>query len=74
MFIGSRYQGLLPSNLDLKINDLTDVHQLEGLFRAHVMMAQLAGQGAVEFSHLCLMAYRFVMAMWHVSYIFALST
>ena len=60
-------EGLLPGNPDLKIDDLTDVRQLEGLFRSHVMLAQLAGQGAVQFSHYCFMAYRFIMAMWRVS-------
>ena len=60
-------EGLLPGNPDLKIDDLTDVRQLEGLFRSHVMLAQLAGQGAVPFSHYCFMAYRFIMAIWHVS-------
>ena len=62
----SHYEGLLPNNPDLKINDLADVRQLEGLFRAHIMMAQLAGQSAAKFSHLCFMAYRFIMAMWRV--------
>ena len=60
--------GVLPNNPSLTVKDLVDIRQLEGLFRSHVMIAQMLGQNAEEFTDTCLMAYGFVMRMYKVNF------
>ncbi len=60
------FAGLLPENPDLKLSDLTDIRQLEALVRAHILMAQMAGQNSTDFIPFCLLAYRLALAIWQV--------
>ena len=60
--------GVLPNNLSLEVWQLGDVKQLDGLFRAHVLLAQIAGRGSPNFVDYILQAYAYVMQMWQVRY------
>ncbi|XP_064631435.1 cilia- and flagella-associated protein 46-like isoform X3 [Lineus longissimus] len=59
--------GCLPSNASLALNDLSDIQQLETLFRTHTLMVQVAGRDSPNFADLCLTAYGYIIRMWQVS-------
>ena len=59
--------GVFPDNPSLTVLDLYDIRQLEGLFRAHTLKAELGGRCSSEFQDNCLMAYGYIVRMWTVS-------
>ena len=60
------FTGCIPNNPSLTVNDLIDIRQLEGLFRSHVLLAQICGRASPEFSNYCILAYTYIMRMWQV--------
>lgn len=59
--------GVRPSERAVKIEDITDVRQLETLMRVHVMLAQVTGHSSPHFRDYVLMAYAFLYKIWQVS-------
>lgn len=51
----------------LWFEDLSDLRQLEGLFRSYTLLARIVGRNHPQFADHCLMAYAMVMQMWKVS-------
>jgi len=58
--------GVLPNNPGLKIHDLEDVRQIEGLIRTQILLADLAGRSSMDYKDHLLMAYTFLIRMWQV--------
>ena len=58
---------MLPNNTSLTVGELKDVRQLEGLFRAHTLLAQVAGRASQHYTDYLLMAYAYLLRIWHVS-------
>lgn len=59
--------GVLPNNPALTINDLDDVRQIDGLFRAHVLLAELAGRSSPDYKDYLIQAHTYLMRLWQVS-------
>ncbi|KAJ7392503.1 Cilia and flagella associated protein 46 [Desmophyllum pertusum] len=59
--------GLRPSEVAVKIEDITDIRQLETLMRVHVMLAQVAGHSSPHSKDYVLLAYAFLYRIWQVS-------
>lgn len=59
--------GVLPNNPALTINDLDDVRQIDGLFRAHVLLAELAGRSSPDYNDYLIQAHTYLMRLWQVS-------
>lgn len=62
--------GVLPNNPALTINDLDDVRQIDGLFRAHVLLAELAGRSSPDYKDYLIQAHTYLMRLWQVSTIY----
>jgi hypothetical protein len=58
---------VLPNNPSLTINDLDDVKQIDGLFRAHVLLAELAGRSSPDYKDYLLQAHAYLIRLWQVS-------
>ncbi|XP_062591392.1 cilia- and flagella-associated protein 46-like [Saccostrea cucullata] len=59
--------GVLPNNPGLTINDLDDVRQIDGLFRAHVLLAELAGRSSQDYKDYLLMAHAYLVRLWQIT-------
>ncbi|ESP03735.1 hypothetical protein LOTGIDRAFT_237561 [Lottia gigantea] len=59
--------GVLPRDMNLTIEDLTDIQQLDYLFRAHVILAQIHGRGSPCYKDTLLTAYSYLQRIWQVS-------
>ncbi|XP_060072788.1 cilia- and flagella-associated protein 46-like [Ylistrum balloti] len=59
--------GVLPNNPGLKFQDLEDVKQIDGLLRAYILLAEIAGRSSVEYQDFLLMCHSFIMRLWQVS-------
>ncbi|KAL9983920.1 hypothetical protein ACROYT_G006166 [Oculina patagonica] len=59
--------GLRPSDVAVKLEDITDIRQLETLMRVHVMLAQVAGHSSPHSRDYVLLAYAFLCRIWQVS-------
>nr|XP_022339451.1 cilia- and flagella-associated protein 46-like isoform X3 [Crassostrea virginica] len=59
--------GVLPNNPALTINDLEDVRQIDGLFRAHVLLAELAGRSSPDYKDYLLQAHAYLMRLWQIT-------
>ncbi|XP_066477527.1 cilia- and flagella-associated protein 46 [Tiliqua scincoides] len=55
------------SSHQITIEDFRSIKQLEGLVRAHTLMAVISGHGSPSHQQHCLMAYAFVIRIWQVS-------
>ncbi|XP_048363031.1 LOW QUALITY PROTEIN: cilia- and flagella-associated protein 46 [Sphaerodactylus townsendi] len=51
---------------EITVDDLRHIKQLEGLVRAHTIMAVISGHGSPSHEQHCLMAYTFVIRIWQV--------
>ena len=58
--------GLRPSDVTVKLEDITDIRQLETLMRVHVMLAQVAGHSSPQSRDYVLLAYAFLYRIWQV--------
>ena len=58
--------GLAAANVSLTVSDLHDVKQLEGLFRAHTLLAVISGRSSPQHKDHCISAYTFIMRIWQV--------
>lgn len=58
--------GVLPTNPSLKVQDITDVKVLDGLVRAHVLLAEIVGRGVPQYADFLLMAHAYLMKLWQV--------
>jgi len=59
--------GVRPAEVAVKIEDITDIRQLENLMRVHIMLAQVAGHSSPHSRDYVLMAYAFLYRIWQVS-------
>ncbi|OWF46298.1 Tetratricopeptide repeat protein 40 [Mizuhopecten yessoensis] len=59
--------GVLPNNPGMKFQDLEDVKQIDGLLRAYILLAEIAGRSSMEYHDFLLMCHSFVMRLWQVS-------
>ncbi|XP_065923991.1 cilia- and flagella-associated protein 46 isoform X6 [Magallana gigas] len=59
--------GVLPNNPALTINDLDDVRQIDGLFRAHVLLAELAGRSSPDYNDYLIQAHTYLMRLWQIT-------
>ncbi|XP_056005172.1 cilia- and flagella-associated protein 46-like isoform X7 [Ostrea edulis] len=59
--------GVLPNNPSLTINDLDDVKQIDGLFRAHVLLAELAGRSSPDYKDYLLQAHAYLIRLWQIT-------
>jgi hypothetical protein len=58
--------GVLPTNPTLKVQDITDIKVLDGLIRAHVLLAEIVGRGVPQYADYLLMAHAYLMKLWQV--------
>lgn len=58
--------GLRPSDVNVNLEDITDIRQLETLMRVHVMLAQVAGHSSPHSTDYVLLAYAFLYRIWQV--------
>jgi len=58
--------GLRPSDVSVKLEDITDIRQLENLMRVHVMLAHVAGHSSTHSRDYVLLAYAFLYRIWQV--------
>lgn len=58
--------GVRPSEVAVKLEDITDIRQLETLMRVHIMLAQVAGHSSPRSRDYVLMAYAFLHRIWQV--------
>ncbi|ESO83479.1 hypothetical protein LOTGIDRAFT_176232, partial [Lottia gigantea] len=58
--------GVLPRDMNLTIEDLTDIQQLDYLFRAHVILAQIHGRGSPCYKDTLLTAYSYLQRIWQL--------
>ena len=58
--------GVRPSDVTVKMEDITDIRQLETLMRVHVMLAQVAGHSSPHSRDYVLLAYAFLYRIWQV--------
>ena len=58
--------GLRPSDVAVKLEDITDIRQLETLMRVHVMLAQVVGHSSPHSRDYALLAYAFLYRIWQV--------
>lgn len=65
--------GLRPSDVTVKLEDITDIRQLETLMRVHVMLAQVAGHSSPHSRDYVLLAYAFLYRIWQVRNVLARS-
>ena len=63
--------GLRPSDVTVKLEDITDIRQLETLMRVHVMLAQVAGHSSPHSRDYVLLAYAFLYRIWQVRSVLA---
>lgn len=63
--------GLRPSDVTIKLEDITDIRQLETLMRVHVMLAQVAGHSSPHSRDYVLLAYAFLYKIWQVKSVLA---
>lgn len=61
--------GVQPSDQALKVEDITDIRQLETLMRVHVMLAHVEGHCSPRFVDYALMAYAFLYRIWQVTHV-----
>lgn len=59
--------GVRPAEVAVKIEDITDIRQLENLMRVHIMLAQVAGHSSPHSRDYVLMAYAFLYRIWQVT-------
>ncbi|CAH3151990.1 unnamed protein product [Porites lobata] len=59
--------GVRPSDVAVKLEDITDIRQLETLMRIHIMLAQVAGYSSPHSRDYVLIAYSFLHRIWQVS-------
>ncbi|KAL4232411.1 Cilia and flagella associated protein 46 [Mactra antiquata] len=59
--------GVLPANPSLKIQDISDIRVLDGLIRAHVLLAEIVGRSVPQYADYLLMAHAYLMRIWQVS-------
>ena len=62
--------GVRPAEVAVKIEDITDIRQLENLMRVHIMLAQVAGHSSPHSRDYVLMAYAFLYRIWQVTGMF----
>lgn len=55
-----------PSDVAVKLEDITDIRQLETLMRIHIMLAQVAGYSSPHSRDYVLIAYSFLHRIWQV--------
>ena len=63
--------GVRPSDVTVKLEDITDIRQLETLMRVHVMLAQVAGHSSPHSRDYVLLAYAFLYRIWQVRSVLA---
>lgn len=66
--------GLRPADVAVKLEDITDIRQLETLMRVHVMLAQVAGHSSPHSRDYVLLAYAFLYRIWQVRNVLASSS
>ncbi|KAJ8317581.1 hypothetical protein KUTeg_005485 [Tegillarca granosa] len=59
--------GVLPANSALTISDLEDVRQLDGLIRAHVLLAEISGMSSEYYKDYLLMSQAYLMRLLQVT-------
>ncbi|KAK6186277.1 hypothetical protein SNE40_008346 [Patella caerulea] len=59
--------GVGLTNVNMVMDDLTDLQQLDYLVRAHVILAELHGRGSPQYKDTLLMAYGYLQRIWQVS-------
>ena len=62
--------GVLPLKPDQKVEDITDIKILDGLIRAHVLVAEIIGRGSRYYVDYLLMAHAYLMRLWQVKNIY----
>ena len=67
MCIFPLFPGVEPANPNLKVLDLTDIKVLDGLLRAHVLLAELVGRGSPQYADYLLMAHAYILKLWQAS-------
>ena len=63
----SLYPGVLPANPELKVQNVTDIKILDGLIRAYVLIAEIVGRSAPQYTDYLVMAHTYLMRLWQVS-------
>ena len=61
--------GVRPSDVAVKLEDITDIRQLETLMRIHIMLAQVAGYSSPHSRDYVLIAYSFLHRIWQVIFV-----
>lgn len=59
-------KGLRPSDVTVKLEDITDIRQLETLMRVHVMLAQVVCHSSPHSRDYVVLAYAFLYRIWQV--------
>ena len=59
--------GVLPAKPDQKVEDISDIKILDGLIRAHILIAEIIGRGSNYYVDYLLMAHAYLMRLWQVS-------
>lgn len=57
---------MLPSNPELKVQNMTDIKILDGLIRAYVLIAEIVGRSSPQYTDYLVMAHTFLMRLWQV--------
>ena len=52
----------------MKLQELEDTRQLDGLLRAYILLAEVAGRSSPEYKDFLLMAHTIIMRIWQVRY------
>ena len=60
--------GVLPAKPDQKVDDISDIKILDGLIRAHVLIAEIIGRSSKYYADYLLMAHAYLMRLWQVKY------
>lgn len=60
--------GVRALDVTVKLEDITDIRQLETLMRIHIMLAKVAGYSSPHSRDYVLIAYSFLHRIWQVIY------
>ena len=64
--VSHKSPGAALNNTTMTLSDLSDIKQLEVLFRIHTLLAQVTGTSSAYHTTYCLLAYSFVIRLWQV--------
>ncbi|CAL1538602.1 unnamed protein product [Lymnaea stagnalis] len=56
----------VPENPVLSVKEISEVRQLDALFRSHMLLAEFCGPDCVQYTDILLMAYSYLMRLWEV--------